>query len=111
MIKGAGDEPILDVWYFRPGENFVLRMQEAATQADLTLALLSEAYLQTAYTQPEWAAAFTQDPSGKDRRLIPVRVGKCAPTRLLSPWMIFALKIPNSFGLGYNFIVLQWPDL
>ena len=40
VIKGAGYEPILDVWHFRPGETFVLRMQEAATQADLTLACL-----------------------------------------------------------------------
>ena len=28
VIKGAGYEPILDVWHFRPGENFVLRMQK-----------------------------------------------------------------------------------
>jgi hypothetical protein len=83
VIKGAGYEPILDVWHFRPGENFVLRMQEAATQADLTLAVLSEAYLQAAYTRPEWAAAFAPDPNGKDRRLIPVRVGKCALTGIL----------------------------
>jgi len=58
-------------------------MQEAAAQANLTLAVLSEAYLQVAYTQPEWAAAFAQDPTGKDRRLIPVRVGKCALTGML----------------------------
>jgi hypothetical protein len=53
VIKGAGYEPILDVWHFRPGENFVLRMQEAAAQANLTLAVLSEAYLQASYTQLE----------------------------------------------------------
>jgi len=76
-------EPILDLWHFRPGENFALRMQEAAAQADLTLVVLSKAYLQAAYTQPEWAAAFTHDPTGKARRLIPVRVGKCAVTGLL----------------------------
>jgi hypothetical protein len=49
VSKGANYEPILDVWHFRPGENFVLRMHEAATQADLTLALLSEAYLKALY--------------------------------------------------------------
>jgi len=95
LIKGAGYQPILDVWHFRPGENFVLRMQEAATQADVTLALLSEAYLQAIYTQPEWAAAFAQDPIGKGRRLIPVRVGECSVTGLLAP----ILHI-NLVGLG-----------
>jgi hypothetical protein len=48
MIERAGYQSILDVWNFRPGENFVLRMQEAATESDLTLAVLSEVYLQTA---------------------------------------------------------------
>ena len=95
LIKGAGYQPILDVWHFQPGENFVLRMQEAATQADVTLALLSEAYLQAIYTQPEWAAAFAQDPIGKGRRLIPVRVGECSVTGLLAP----ILHI-NLVGLG-----------
>jgi hypothetical protein len=85
VIKGAGYEPILDVWHFRPGENFVLRMHEAATQADLTLALLSEAYLKALYTQSEWAAAFAQDPTGKGRQLIPVRVAKCALEGILRP--------------------------
>ena len=62
-IETAGYEPIIQAWHFRPRENFVLRMQEAATQMDFTLAMLSEAYLQAAYTQPEWAAAFVPDPS------------------------------------------------
>jgi TIR domain/NB-ARC domain len=61
----------------------VLRMQEATARANLTLAVLSEPYLQASYTQPEWAAAFAQDPNGKDRRLIPVRVGECALTGML----------------------------
>ena len=84
-IESAGYEPIIQALHFRPGENFVLRMQEAATQTDLTLAVLSEAYLQAAYTQPEWAAAFVQDPSGKKRKLIPVRVDECTLTGILAP--------------------------
>jgi len=59
-------------------------MQEAATESDLTLAVLSEAYLEAAYNQPEWAAAFAPDPIGKKRRFIPVRVAECTPTGLLS---------------------------
>jgi|SRR5271165_7008008 len=84
-IESAGYEPIIQAWHFRPGENFVLRMQEAAAQTDFTLAVLSEAYLQAAYTQPEWAAAFVPDPSGKKRKLIPVRVAECTLTGILAP--------------------------
>jgi hypothetical protein len=62
----------------------VLRMDEATKESDLTLAVLSEAYLQAAYTQPEWAAAFAPDATGKKRKLIPVRVAECTLTGLLS---------------------------
>jgi hypothetical protein len=63
-IESAGYEPIIQAWHFRPGENFVLRMQEAAEQTDFTIAVLSETYLKSEFTQPEWAAAFAQDPTG-----------------------------------------------
>ena len=84
-FESAGYEPIIQAWHFRPGENFVLRMQEAAAQTDFTIAVLSETYLKSEYTQPEWAAAFAQDPTGKKRKLIPVRVAECALTGMLVP--------------------------
>src|SRR5271165_4391830 len=84
-IESAGYEPIIQAWHFRPGENFVLRMQEAAAQTDFTIAVLSETYLKSEYTQPEWAAAFAQDPTGEKRKLIPVRVAACSLTGMLVP--------------------------
>src|SRR5262249_45119901 len=83
-VETAGYAPIIQAWDFRPGENFVLRMQEAAAEANITIAVLSEAYLKSAYIQPEWAAAFAQDPTGKKRQLIPVRVAECPLTGMLS---------------------------
>lgn len=77
VIETAGYLPILQAWHFRPGENFILRMQQATAEADMTLAVLSEAYLRALYTQPEWAAAFREDPTGEKRQLIPVRVSSC----------------------------------
>lgn len=82
-LEAAGYTTVIQAWDFRPGENFVLRMHEATTQADVTLALLSEAYLKALYSQSEWAAAFAQDPTGKGRQPIPVRVAKCAPEGFL----------------------------
>jgi hypothetical protein len=84
-IESAGYEPVIQAWHFRPGENFVLRMQEAAAQTNFTIAVLSETYLKSEYTQPEWAAAFAQAPTGKKRKLIPVCVAECALTGLLTP--------------------------
>jgi hypothetical protein len=42
-----------------------------------------EAYLKAEFTQPEWTAAFAQDPTGMKRKLIPVRVAECALTGML----------------------------
>ncbi|MBV5337400.1 MAG: toll/interleukin-1 receptor domain-containing protein, partial [Deltaproteobacteria bacterium] len=49
-----------------------------------TLAVLSPDFLKSAYTQPEWAAAFAQDPTGRKSVLVPVRVRECELTGLLS---------------------------
>jgi tetratricopeptide (TPR) repeat protein len=83
-IESAGYQPIIQAWDFRPGENFVSRMQEAMADSDLTIAVLSENYLKAEFTQPEWAAAFARDPIGKKRKFVPVRVAACSLTGMLS---------------------------
>src|SRR5215467_450143 len=57
QLEAAGSHAIVQVWDFRPGSNFVLDMQRAASVARCTLAVLSPDYLTSLYTQPEWAAA------------------------------------------------------
>jgi hypothetical protein len=59
-------------------------MQCAAEQARRTIVVLSPDYLQALHTQPEWAAAFAQDPTGEKRILLPVRVRECGLKGLLS---------------------------
>jgi hypothetical protein len=83
-LEEAGLSVIIQAWDFRPGGNFILDMQRAASETEKTIVVLSPAYLQAEYTQPEWAAAFAQDPQGKQRKLIPVRVAKCEPTGILA---------------------------
>lgn len=67
----------IQAWDFRPGNNFVLEMQQAAVDADRTIVVLSPSYIASNFTQPEWAAAFAADPRGHDARVIPVRVEPC----------------------------------
>ncbi|MFO1434787.1 MAG: toll/interleukin-1 receptor domain-containing protein [Candidatus Competibacteraceae bacterium] len=84
QLKEAGHSLVIQDWDFRPGGNFIVEMQKAA-QADRTLIVLSPNYLEAEYTQPEWAAAFAQDPTGAKRTLLPVRVAECKPSGLLAP--------------------------
>ncbi|MEM7772518.1 MAG: toll/interleukin-1 receptor domain-containing protein [Cyanobacteria bacterium P01_A01_bin.37] len=75
---------IIQAWDIRPGSNFILEMQKA-TEAERTVMVLSDDYLKALYTQPEWAAAFKQDPTSEDRKLLPIRVAPCKPSGMLAP--------------------------
>src|ERR1044072_356404 len=82
QLEAEGYEVILQAWDFRPGGNFVLDMQ-SATGAERTIAVLSPDYLTSEFTAPEWAAAFAQDPTGKQGKLLPVLVRECELKGLL----------------------------
>ena len=83
-LEEAGYTVVIQAWDFRPGGNFVLDMQRAVAETQATIAVLSETFLQSDYTAPEWAAVFARDPRSAARKLIPVRVGECQPTGLLA---------------------------
>ena len=84
QIEAMGHKTIIQAWDFSPGSNFVLKMQEACTSSDATVVVLSKEYLKKGFPASEWAVAFAQDPTGKKRVLIPVRVENVKPNGLLS---------------------------
>ncbi|OYW74785.1 MAG: hypothetical protein B7Z37_16135 [Verrucomicrobia bacterium 12-59-8] len=82
-LEDAGHTTVMQATDFHAGSNFVLEMDSAAKGAARTLAILSPDYLNSSFTAPEWAAAFVNDPTGRGRKLVPVRVRECAPSGLL----------------------------
>lgn len=95
QLEEAGYTTVIQAWDFGPGDNFVLAMQKAATEAKKTIAVLSPNYLEAKYTAPEWAAAFVQDPTGEKRQLIPVRVKPVELNGLLRPIVYIDLVDTN----------------
>jgi hypothetical protein len=77
-LEEAGYRVVYQPWDSRPGGNFVLEMQKAASETRKTVIVLTDNYLKADYTQPEWAAAFVQDHRGDHRALIPLRVAPCS---------------------------------
>ena len=73
QLEAAGYTVFIQAWDFRPGSNFVVEMQNAATSAERTIVVLSPNYLAAEFTQPEWAAAFRLDPTGIKRKLVVYR--------------------------------------
>jgi len=84
QLEAEGYTTILQAWDFRPGGNFIVQMDEATKNAKRTVAVLSPTYLTSLFTQPEWAAAFAQDPTGQQGKLLPVRVRDCELKGLLN---------------------------
>jgi TIR domain len=83
VLEEEGYSVTLQAWDFRPGENFALRMQEAASEANRTIAVVSPDYFNSAFARTEWAAAFAGDPTGKANSLVPVIVRSCELQGLL----------------------------
>jgi hypothetical protein len=64
-LEAAGYSTVLQAWDFLPGSNFILEMQRAATEANRTIAVLSQKYLESTFTKPEWAAALPKILKGR----------------------------------------------
>lgn len=72
VLEDAGYSTVIQAWDFRAGSNFIIEMQKASVHCNRTIAVFSQAYMDALFTHPEWAAAFSNDPTGADRKLIPV---------------------------------------
>jgi tetratricopeptide (TPR) repeat protein len=73
-LEDAGYTTVLQAWDFRPGENFVERMDRAMRDSLRTIAVVSRDYYRSAYAVPEWTNAVTRDPTGRRGVLLPVRI-------------------------------------
>ena len=72
-------------------------MNQAIRESERMIAVLSPDYLQAFFTQPEWSAAFAQDPTSEKRVLVPVRVRECELDGLFNQ-IIYIDLVENSSG-------------
>src|SRR5665213_1650532 len=91
VLEEEGFTAVIQAWDFSAGSNFVLEMQRAATAADRTIMVLSPDYLKSQFAAPEWAAAFSHDPQGLKRKLVPVMVRECNAQGILGPLVHISL--------------------
>lgn len=64
QLKTAGFQVRIQKWHFEPDSDFMSEMNEAVTKAQHTIAVLSPAYLRSAYCGTEWRNIFTTDVDG-----------------------------------------------
>jgi tetratricopeptide (TPR) repeat protein len=82
-LEDAGYQTVIQAWDFRPGQDWLYQMHQATQQAARTIAVLSPAYLGSAFGEAEWRVAFANDPTGDQGLLLPVRVVEVTPPGLL----------------------------
>jgi TIR domain len=77
QLEEAGYRVLFQAWDFVPGSHWTTRIGDGIISTRRTLAILSQAYLDSVYGQAEWEAAYRADPRGLRRKLIPIRVENC----------------------------------
>src|SRR5215211_378590 len=94
-LEEAGYATILQAWDFTPGSHFVTAMHLATQITERTIAVLSRAYLESAYSEQEWQAAWADDPSGVERKLLVLRIEDCP-----RPGLLGQVVSEDLFGVG-----------
>jgi hypothetical protein len=96
QLEAEGYSVLLEAWDLVPGTGLVHIMDQATRFAERTIAVLSNAYLESSNVgAAEWLAAFRRDPLGLESRLIPVRVEDCTVDGLLA-----GIVYADLFGLA-----------
>jgi TIR domain-containing protein len=84
IVEEMGFRAMVQDWDFRPGTNWVQKMNEGVQGCDRMIAVLSPDYQNSVYGAAEWQAMWARDAQGTDRRLLPVRVSDFKVLGLLS---------------------------
>lgn len=83
-LEEDGHRVLIQAWDSVPGSNWIHGMDAGTREAARTIAVMSDAYLRSAFGSAEWRAAWASDPGGTDRRLLVVRVESCDRPGLLA---------------------------
>lgn len=75
----------IQAWDFRPGDNFVAKINEALSECKKLVVILSENYLRSKWCEAEWTSKLTEQMTLQERRIIPIRIEPVDLKGLLSP--------------------------
>jgi hypothetical protein len=83
-LEESGRRVLIQAWDFVPGSDWISGMQAGIRDAARTIAVLSDAYLESVYGNAEWQAIISGDPDRKARKLLIVRTVSCERPGLLA---------------------------
>ena len=83
ILEEAGHRVFIQDWDTLPGHSFPDKITGALRDCSHVIAVESAAYNAKAFTQAEFFNAWTRDPLGRERHMIPIKVGDCERHPLL----------------------------
>jgi TIR domain len=78
-LEAAGYGVLIQAWDMVPGTNWVFAVDEGIRRAARTIAVASEAYLESDWARLEALGALHRDPLSRQRPLLVVRIEECRP--------------------------------
>ncbi len=76
---------IIQAWDFRPGDNFVSKINESLIECKKLIVILSNNYLSSKWCEAEWTSKLTEQIKLNERRIIPIRIEPIDLKGLFSP--------------------------
>jgi len=74
VLRQAGHRVFAQFRDMPAGSNFVVEMNKGLRDSDRFIALLSPHYVASKHCKAEWSAVFADDPSGEQRKLVPLLI-------------------------------------
>lgn len=85
LLEENGHSTTIQEWDFKPGDNFVSKINEALSECEKLIVILSESYLKSGWCEMEWTSKLAEQVNMKDRRIIPIRIEPVELRGLLYP--------------------------
>lgn len=85
LLEANNYSVTIQAWDFRPGDNFVAKINEALVECQKLVVILSRSYLNSKWCETEWTSKLAQQMNLQERRIIPIRIEPIDLAGLLSP--------------------------
>lgn len=85
ILESNGYNVVIQAWDFRPGDNFVSKINASLKECEKLIIILSENYLKSKWCEAEWTVKLAEQIQMNERRIIPIRIAPVKLEGLLSP--------------------------
>lgn len=85
ILENNGYNVTIQAWDFRPGDNFVKKIDDGLKECEKMIIILSNNYINSEWCKAEWTAKLAEQVNKKTRKIIPIKVEHFEMNGLLNP--------------------------